>query len=140
MTNDLIEYYNNITYKNKEVAEYNDNEGNYFVITPSNLIVAVQRSEMDLKQFEQAKFNQIVPKDFECNNIEITKLVSKSEITKDEKDQFTLVEKKEKGKEFWIVQNGLQIRKAFDNKEDALKLAKEINKKIFEVSGIEIYK
>ena len=135
----LEDYYKNITYKNDKIAEYEDNEGNYFPITPSDLVVIVQRNEMNEKQFEQAKFNQLVPKDFEGNDIEITTLIPKSEETGDEKDQFTLIEKKEKGKEFWLVQNRLNIRQAFDNKEDALKLAKEINKKIFEVSGIEIY-
>ena len=135
----IVEYYKNITYINDKIAEYNDNEGNYFPITPSDLVVVSQRNEMNDKQFEQAKFNQLVPKDFEGNDIEITTLIPKSEETGDEKDQFTLIEKKEKGKEFWLVQNRLNIRQAFDNKEDALKLAKEINKKIFEVSGIEIY-
>lgn len=140
MTTDLEQYYKNITYINKDVATYEDEEGDYFNISPVSLFVGVQHNKLNLKQYEQAVFNQIVPKDMICRDIEITKLVPKSEITKKEKDQFTLVDKKVKGKEFWLVQNSMGIKKAYPDKESAHKIAKEINKKIFEVCGVEIYK
>ena len=140
MTTDLVEYYKNITYINKDVAVYEDNEGNYFNVSPVSLFVGVQYNKLNQKQYEQAVFNQIVPKDMICKEIEITEVVPKSEITKKEKDQFTLVDKKVKGREFWLVQNSMGMKKAYPDKESALKQAKEINKKIFEVCEVEIYK
>lgn len=140
MTTDLVEYYKNITYVNKDVAIYEDEEGNYFNCNPAGLLVGVQYNKLSQKKYEQAVFNQVVPKDLICKVVDVEEIVPKSEITKNPKDQNTLVPKMVKGREFWIVTNSMQIRKAFANKESALKLAKEINKKIFEVCEIEVYK
>ena len=140
MTTDLVEYYKNITYINKDVAVYEDNEGNYFNVSPVSLFVGVQYNKLNSKQYEQAVFNQIVPKDMICRDVDIIEVVPKSEITKNTKDQFTLVDKKVKGKEFWLVQNSMGMKKVYSDKESAMKQAKEINKKIFEVCGVEIYK
>lgn len=140
MTTDLEQYYKNITYINKDVATYEDEEGDYFNISPVSLFVGVQHNKLNLKQYEQAVFNQIVPKDMICRDVEIIEVVPKSEITKKDKDKFTLVDKKVKGKEFWLVQNSMGMKKAYSDKESAHKIAKEINKKIFEVCGVEIYK
>lgn len=138
MISDLEEYYNHITYKSKEVAEYEDNEGTYFNVTPSNLIINVLYRELTKEEYEQAVFQQTIPKDIICNEIETTRIVPKSEITKNPKDQTILVDKKVKAKQVWIASNGLGLKKAYNDKEKALEFAKKINKKIFEVSGIEI--
>ena len=50
----------------------------------------------------------------------------------------TLTTIKQKAKEVWFVSNGLGIRKACNSKDEALKIAKEINKKIYEVCKIDI--
>lgn len=138
MTKDLDEYYKNIKYINDRLAEYEDEEGNLFAVTPSNLLVAVQYQALNKQEYEQAVFNQIVPKDIICNEIEIDKIVPKNEVTKNPKDQYTLTTIKQKAKEVWLVSNGLGIRKAFNNKDEALKAAKEINNKIYEVCKIDI--
>lgn len=140
MTTDLEEYYKNITYINKDLATYEDSEGNYFNVNPGSLLVGVQYNKLSQKKYEQAVFNQIVPKDLICKVVDVEEIVPKSEITKNPKDQNTLVPKMVKGREFWLVTNGLGMKKAYADKESAMKLGKEINKKIFEVCGVEIYK
>lgn len=136
MTTDLEEYYSHITYINDRLAEYEDEEGNLFAVTPSNLLVAVQYQTLNKQEYEQAVFQQLIPKDIICNIIEIDKTVPKNEITHNDKDKFTLTTIKQSVKQVWFVSNGLGMRKAFNTKEDALKLAKEINKKIYEVCNI----
>ena len=138
MTQDLDEYYSHIKYINEGLAEYEDEEGNLFNVTPSSLLIAVQYKTLNKKEYEQAVFNQLIPKDIICNEIERDKTVPKSDITGKESDKFILVNKKEKAKEVWFISNGLGIRKAYNNKEDAINKAKEINKKIFEVCNVSI--
>lgn len=138
MTKDLEEYYKHITYINDKLAEYEDEEGNLFAVTPSNLLVAVQYQALNKQEYEQAVFNQLVPKDFTCKEIEIDKLVPKNEMTHNDKDKYTIISIKQKAKEVWFVSNGLGIRKAYNNKEEALKVAKNINNKIYGVCKIDI--
>lgn len=136
MTKDLEEYYSHITYINDRLAEYEDEEGNLFAVTPSNLLVAVQYQALNKQEYEQAVFNQLIPKDIICNVIEIDKTVVKSEVTKNPKDDTTLTTIKQKARQVWFVSNGLGIRKAFNNKEEALEVAREINKKIYEICKV----
>lgn len=136
MTNDLEEYYSHINYINDKLAEYEDEEGNLIPLTPSGLLVAVQYQALNKQEYEQAVFNQLVPKDIICKEVEIDKLVPKNEVTHNDKDKYTITTIKQKARQIWFVSNGLNIRKAFNNKEDALKVAKEINKKIYEVCKI----
>ena len=136
MTKDLEEYYKHIKYINKMVAEYEDEEGNLFAVTPSNLLVAVQYQTLNKQEYEQAVFQQLVPKDIICKEIEIDKIIPKNEVTHKDSDKYTLTTIKQKAKEVWFVANGLGIRKAYNDKETALKVAKEINKKIYEVCEV----
>lgn len=140
MIKDLEEYYKHIKYINDRVAEYEDEEGNYFQVTPSNLLVAVQYQALNKQEYEQAVFQQLVPKDIICKEIDIDKIIPKNEVTHNDKDKFTLTTIKQKAKQVWFVMNSVGIKKAYNDKEEALKVAKEINKKIFEVCDIEIYK
>jgi hypothetical protein len=140
MIKDLEEYYRHIKYINDRVAEYEDEEGNYFQVTPSNLLVAVQYQALNKQEYEQAVFQQLVPKDIICKEIEIDKIIPKNEVTHNDKDKFTLTTIKQKAKQVWFVMNSVGIKKAYNDKEEALKVAKEINKKIFEVCNVEIYK
>lgn len=140
MIKDLEEYYKHIKYINDRVAEYEDEEGNYFQVTPSNLLVAVQYQALNKQEYEQAVFQQLVPKDIICKEVEIDKIIPKNEVTHNDKDKFTLTTIKQKAKQVWFVMNSVGIKKAYNDKEEALKVAKEINKKIFEISGIETYK
>jgi hypothetical protein len=140
MIKDLEEYYKHIKYINDRVAEYEDEEGNYFQVTPSNLLVAVQYQALNKQEYEQAVFGQLVPKDIICKEIDIDKIIPKNEVTHNDKDKFTLTTIKQKAKQVWFVMNSVGIKKAYNDKEEALKVAKEINKKIFEVCNVEIYK
>lgn len=136
MIKDLEEYYKHIKYINDRVAEYEDEEGNYFQVTPSNLLVAVQYQALNKQEYEQAVFQQLVPKDIICKEVDIDKIVPKNEVTHNDKDKFTLTTIKQKAKQVWFVMNSVGIKKAYNDKEEALKVAKEINKKIFEVCDI----
>lgn len=136
MTRDLEEYYDNIKYINDKLAEYEDEEGNYIPLTPSNLLVAVQYQALNKQEYEQAVFQQLVPKDIICKEIEIDKLVPKNEITHRDNDKYTITTIKQKAKQVWFVTNGLGLKKAYNNKEDALKVARSINKKIYEICNI----
>lgn len=138
MTNDLDEYYSNIRYINENLAEYEDEEGNLFNVSPSNLLIAVQYKTFNKQEYEQAVFKQIIPKNIICNETEIDKVIPKSEITHKDSDKFTLTTIKQKVKEVWIISNGLGIHKAYTTKDEALNKAKEINKKVFEVCKIDI--
>lgn len=136
MTKDLEEYYKHIRYINDKVAEYEDEEGNYFQVTPSNLLVAVQYQALNKQEYEQAVFQQLVPKDIICKEVDIDKIIPKNEVTHNDKDKFTLTTIKQKAKQVWFVMNSVGIKKAYNDKDEALKVAKEINKKIFEVCDI----
>lgn len=138
MIKDLEEYYENITYINDKLAEYEDEEGNLFAISPSNLLVAVQYRTLNKQEYEQAVFDGLIPKDIICKETEIDKIVPKNEITHNDKDKYILTTIKQTAKQVWFVSNGLGIRKAFNTKAEALKIAKEINQKIYEVCKIDI--
>lgn len=138
MIKDLEEYYKHIKYINDRVAEYEDEEGNYFQVTPSNLLVAVQYQALNKQEYEQAVFQQLVPKDIICKEIDTDKIIPKNEVTHNDKDKFTLTTIKQKAKQVWFVMNSVGIKKAYNDKEEALKVAKEINKKIFEVCDIKV--
>lgn len=138
MTKDLEEYYKHIRYINDKVAEFEDEEGNYFQITPSNLLVAVQYQALNKQEYEQAVFQQLIPKDIICKEVDIDKIIPKNEVTHNDKDKFTLTTIKQKAKQVWFVMNSVGIKKAYNDKDEALKVAKEINKKIFEVCDIKV--
>ena len=139
MTKDLEEYYENIEYLDKEIAKYEDKEGNMFFVNPSNLLVAVQYQTLNKQEYEQAVFKGLVPKDIICKEIEIDKLVPKSEITHKDSDKTTITTIKQKAKEVWFVSNGLGMTKAYNNQEQAKEIANKINKEIFKVSGINVF-
>lgn len=136
MTKDLEKFYDSIEIMNKELAIYKDEQGNYTILPTGSLLVSVDYNELNKQQYDIAVFNQDIPKDFISNIIKVKKAVSKFDITKKEEDKFTLTEKEEDARQVWFVMNNLKIKKAFNKKEDALKLAEEINSKIFKELGI----
>lgn len=140
MINDLDEYYNHITYINKDIAVYEDDEGNYFNVSPVNLLANCLYQELDKEQLKQAVFNQNIPKDMIFPKKKTTKVVVKSDITHKPKDNTTLVDKEIEVNQVWAVANGMQVKKVYNTKDEAMNKAKEINEKIFEVLGIETYK
>ena len=130
MTKDLDKFYKYTKVVNKELAEYKDDEGNYTLLPVTALLVSVDYNELNKQQFEIAKFNQDIPKDCITNIKKVKKAISKFDITHNEKDRFTLVEKEEDVHQVWFVINQLKIKKAFLSKDEAVKYAEDINKEI----------
>lgn len=128
MERDLIKFYENITYVNKDLAKYEDGKGNIQYIPIPQLICSVSYEELSKEQLKQARFQQIVGKEQKFNIIDTTKVVSKETITKKPEDKFTLVDTTVAVSQIWFITNGLKIVKAFDNKDEAVKAANEINK------------
>lgn len=131
MTKDLEKFYNEcIIIIDENLTKYKDEEGNYSILPTPALLVAVDYNELNKQQYEIAVFNQDIPKDFIAEITKVKKAVSKYDITHKEEDKFTLVEKEEDVRQVWFVMNQLKIKKAFNNKKEALELAEEINNKI----------
>lgn len=132
MEKDLCKLMENINVFNKEFSEYEDKEkGVKFPFNTVNLLTRVDLLELSKEEYQVAKFQQkIEDLDYKIENIK--KAVPKNEITKKDEDKFTITEKEVAVRKIWNVSNTLGAFKSFANKEDALKLSKEINDKIFE--------
>lgn len=128
----LKEFQKRVTIINKEIAEYENKEtGSYFMIPTSYLWCRVDYLELTNEELKKAIFNQEVDKtDLKYNYIESTRPAPKSEITKNDNDKYTIVEAKVQVNQIWLVSNGLKYKETFNNKEEALKLANEINKEL----------
>ena len=125
----LEEFMKNIVIENKNLSKYEDNNGTMFELNTVQLMTRVDYMELTEKELEQLKFNMAIEKK-EYHSKEVVRLRSKYEETKKEEDRFTIVETKVKVFEVWNVSNPYGAYKSFDNKEDALKLAKSINAKV----------
>lgn len=132
MEKDLCKLMESINIFNKEFSEYEDKEkGVKFPFNTVNLLTRVDLLELTKEEYQVAKFQQkIEDLDYKIENIK--RAVPKNEITKKDEDKFTITEKEVAVRKVWNVSNTLGAFKSFTNKEDALKLSKEINDKIFE--------
>lgn len=129
MEKDLHKFYDNINIFNKDLAEYSDDKGNYFVFNTINLLLRVDKLELTKEEYQVAKFQQKV-EDLEYNVKKIKKPVPKNTITNKDEDKFTIVEKEVAVREIWNVSNALGIIKSFTNKEEAIETARAYNKTI----------
>ena len=132
MVKDLDKFYDSLKILDKTMSIYEDKDGNYSVLPTSSLLVVVDHNEFEKNQYDVAVFNGDIPKDFKADIKKIKKPVPKYEITKKEEDRYIITEKEVAVKPVWFVINSLKIKKAFNNKEEALKKAKEINEVIIE--------
>lgn len=133
MIKDIEKFYNEcITIIDENLTEYKDEDGNYSILPTSGILVSVDYNELNKQQYEIAVFNQDIPKDFKTEIKKVKKAISKYDITHKEEDRFTLTEKEENVRQVWFVMNQLKIKKAFNNKEEALELAEKINKPIID--------
>ena len=125
----LDEFMKRVKIISKEIAEYENKEtGTYFMIPSSYLWARVDYLELTNDELKKAIFNQEVDKtDLKYNFIESTRPAPKYETTKREEDKYTIIDAKVKVNQVWLVSNGLKYKQTFNNKEDALKLANEIN-------------
>ena len=131
----LSEFMKRVTILTKEIAEYeNEENGNYFMIPSSYLWCRVDYLELTNEEMKKAIFNQEIDKtNLKFNFIETTRPAPKYETTKREEDKYTIIDVKVKANQVWLVSNGLKYKETFNNKEDAVKLANEINQQLKEL-------
>lgn len=136
MEKDLIKFNENITKITKEIAKYEDEKGNYTLISIGQLMCSCEYMELDEIMYKKALFEKIIEKDTEYNKIKVTKVVDKSTITHNKKDQGTLIDNEVEVSQVWVVKNGIGLTKAFANKEKALCYVEEINNKYLEMAEL----
>lgn len=136
MERDLVKFNKNITKMTKEIAKYEDEKGNYTLIPTAQLLCNVEYAELDEPAYKIALYERGIDKDLEYNKVKAIKVVDKSTLTGNKKDQGTLVDKEVEVSQVWFVRNGLGIVKSFNNKHDALKLVDELNTKYLEMAEL----
>ena len=136
MEKDLVKFYENLRKINKDMVEYEDEKGNSYIIPVGQLICNCSYNELDKNEYTIAVYNKLVDDSLDYEEAKVKRAVSKQEVTKDPADKYTLTEKEVIVKKVWIVQNALKISKSFTNKEEAMKLLHEINKKMFEIAEV----
>lgn len=136
MEKDLIKFNENITKVTKEIAKYEDEKGNYTLIPVAQLLCNIEYMELDEIMYKKALFEKIIEKDVEYNKIKTTKVVDKSTITHNKKDQGTLVDNEIEVSQVWVVKNGIGLTKAYDEKVRALQVVNELNNKYLEMAEL----
>lgn len=130
----LSEFTKRVKIINKEIAEYyNEETGSKFMIPSSYLWTRVDYLELTNEELKKAIFNQEVDKIDGLKYIDTTRPAPKYESTKREEDKYTIIDAKVKANQLWLVSNGLKYKETFNNKEDAIKLADEINNSLKEM-------
>lgn len=136
MKKDLIEFNKNITKLTKEIAKYEDEKGNYTLIPVAQLLCNIEYMELDEPMYKKALFEKIIDKDVKYNKIKTTKVVDKSTITHNKKDQGTLVDNEVEVSQVWVVKNGIGLTKAYDEKVRALQVVNELNDKYLKMAEL----
>lgn len=136
MERDLIKFNKNVTKVTKEIVKYEDEKGNYTLIPVAQLLCNVEYMELDEPMYKKALFEKIIEKNVEYNKIKTTKVVDKSTITHNKKDQGTLVDNEVEVSQVWVVKNGLGLTKSFDSKGKALQVVNELNNKYLEMAEL----
>lgn len=136
MERDLIKFNENITKVTKEIAKYEDEKGNYTLIPVAQLLCNIEYMELDEIMYKKALFEKIIEKDVEYNKIKTTKVVDKSTITHNKKDQGILVDNEVEVSQVWVVKNGIGLTKAYDEKVRALQVVNELNNKYLEMAEL----
>lgn len=126
MEKELNKFMKHITIINKDIAVYEDEKGNLFNINTIKLLASVEVMELPKEEYKKAVFERRID-DLEYADTIIYVPVPKNTITKRDEDKYTLVDKEMNAKIIYNVSNQIGLHKSFTNKEDALKLAKEIN-------------
>lgn len=136
MEKDLIKFNENITKISKDIAKYEDEKGNYMLIPTGQLMCGCEYMELDEPMYKKALFEKIIEKDTKYNKIKVTKVVDKSTITHNKKDQGTLVDNEVEVSQVWVVKNGIGLTKAYDEKVRALQVVNELNNKYLEMAEL----
>ena len=129
---DIISFNSKIEMLGKDLSLYKDEEkGILFPLNTVHLLARVDYLELDKQELIIAKFQKKV-EDLKYNTKEVDRPAPKNEITKREEDKYTITNKKVIVSQIWNVSNSAGVYKSFTNKEEAIKLAEEINKKVLE--------
>lgn len=132
METNLINFMNNTEILGKDFSMYKDEEkGIIFPLNTVHLLARVDYLELDKNEYTIAVFQKKI-EDLEYNETTIKRPVPKNEITKDDKDKYTIVEKELKAKQVWNVSNSAGAYKSFSSKKEATSLANDINAKVLE--------
>jgi len=131
MEKDLCKFNENVEILNKDFSKYSDDKGNNFIFNTINQLAKVDYLELTKEEYQVAKFQQKI-EDLDYNIINIKKPVPKNEITGKNEDRYTLIEKEVAVRQIWNVSNPYGAFKSFINKEDAIKLANDINDRLLE--------
>ena len=130
METNLTKFMENIKLINKDLSLYEDlNKGVLFYVNTAQLFTKVENLQLSKEEFTVKKFEGVVD-ELDYDIIEVDRPISKYSITKKEEDKYTITNSKVKVRNIWNVSNAIGIHKSFNNKEEALELAKEINKNI----------
>ena len=129
---DLRDFMDKVEIIKDNIGLYTNKErGLIYPLSVASLLCRVDYLELSTEEIKSAKFKkEIDDKDYKMYDLE--KMVSKSEITKKQEDFYTLTKKTYKGAKIWNVSNQLKIHNTFENKEQAIKLCEEINKKVLD--------
>ena len=126
----LQEFMTHVEMKNKQVGWYkNEEKGCGYCLTPSHLFVRVDKLELTKEELAKAKAEQKI-ENKEYKMYDVKKKVPKSEVTKDKKDFYTIVEKQVKATQIYNVSNQIGIHTTYEDEEEAFKLFDEINNKV----------
>lgn len=132
MEKELVKFNENITFIDgmKDICEYNDENGNKFMLSVMQLLCNCEYTELEEPRLKMARFNNDIPNDMVLNKIKKTIKKDKFEVTKNQKDQGTIIDVDTEVSQVWFVRNTLKLSSAFNSKEEAIKYADEWNKNI----------
>lgn len=127
----LDEFMEKVEILGKEFSMYVDDEkGVSFPLNTVHLLTRVDMLELAKEEYQVAKFQKKIDDlDYKIENIK--RAVPKNEITKKDEDKFTITEKEVAVRKVWNVSNTAGAFKSFTDKDDALKVSKEINEEVF---------
>lgn len=126
MERDLCKFMKNVKILNKDLAVYEDEKGNMFILNTVNTLAKVDYLELTKEEYQSLKFQNKID-DLDYNIINVKRAVPKNEITGKDEDKFTITEKEVAVRQVWNVSNPYGAFKSFTSKDEALELAKGIN-------------
>ena len=128
METNIIDFMNNVEIINKDLSKYEDDKRMFYLNTV-NLLPRVDYYELSKEEYTKAKFEKKI-EDLEYNIINVKRPIPKNVISKKEEDKYTIVDSDVAVRQIWNVLNTAGVYKSFTNKEDAFKLANEIDEKV----------
>lgn len=128
MEKDLIKFMANIKPINKDISLY-ESDNTLFYMNTVQLLTKVETLELSKEEYQVKKFEGSID-DLEYQIEEVDRPVSKYTITKKEEDKYVITNTKVKVRKVYNVSNAIGIHKSFTNVDDAMELAKDINKNL----------